>query len=80
MSETILTVGKKGEIYTNDAVRRRVGIKKRGKVKAKVLKGRLVIEPIPSLQELISSPIVTISADKAEKLSEQAQKEQGAYG
>jgi bifunctional DNA-binding transcriptional regulator/antitoxin component of YhaV-PrlF toxin-antitoxin module len=80
LSDIILTVGKKGEIYTNDTVRKRVGIKKKGKVKARVSKGRLVIEPVPSLEELIRSPLVTISVDKAEKLSERAQKEQGVYG
>ena len=80
MSDIILTVGNKGEIYTNNAVRKKVGIRKKGKVKAKVSKGRLVIEPVPSLEELISSSVVTISVAKAEKLSEEAQKEERVYG
>jgi bifunctional DNA-binding transcriptional regulator/antitoxin component of YhaV-PrlF toxin-antitoxin module len=80
MSDIILTVGNKGEIYTSDAVRKRVGIKKGAKVKAKVSQGKLVIEPLPSLEELISSPVVRIGVREAEKLSEEAQKEEGAYG
>ncbi len=54
-------------------------IKKRGKVKANVSRGRLIIEPMPSLQELITSPVVTLTVGRAKKLSEEAQKEEGAY-
>ena len=79
MSETILTVGNKGEIYTNDALRRRTGIKKRGKVKAKVSEGKLILEPLPSLQDLISAPVLKIGVKEAEKLSEEAQKARGIY-
>jgi len=79
LSETILTVGGKGEIYTNDALRRRTGIKKRGKVKAKVSEGKLILEPLPSLQDLISAPVLMIAVKEAEKLSEEAQKARGIY-
>ncbi len=80
MSEIILTVGNKGEIYTNSTLRKRVGIKKGGKVKAKVSDGKLIIEPMPSLEELINAPVVKIGVREAERLSEEAQKEAGAYG
>ncbi len=80
MSEIILTVGTKGEIYTNDALRKRVGIRKRGKVKANVSKGKLIIEPMPSLEELISTPVIKITVREAKRVSEEAQKEEGAYG
>ena len=80
MSEAILTVGNKGEIYTSDALRKKVGMRKGGKVRARVSGDRLIIEPIPTLEELVKAPIVTIGADEAEKLSEKTQKEEGAYG
>ena len=41
---------------------------------------RLDIEPVPSLEDLIRSPVVSITPAEAEKLSEEAQKEAGAYG
>ena len=73
-------VGSKGEIYTNDRLRREVGIKKGGRVRARVSGDKLVIEPLPSLKEQISSPVIRITPEEAEKLSEEAQKEAGAYG
>ncbi|TLX94448.1 MAG: AbrB/MazE/SpoVT family DNA-binding domain-containing protein [Thaumarchaeota archaeon] len=80
MSEAILTVGNKGEIYTSAALRNKVGMRKGGKVRARVSGDRLIIEPIPTLEELVKAPLVTIGADEAERLSEKAQKEEGAYG
>jgi hypothetical protein len=53
---------------------------KRGKVKAKVSAGKLMIEPTLSLEELISTPVIKIGVREAERLSEQVQKEEGAYG
>jgi bifunctional DNA-binding transcriptional regulator/antitoxin component of YhaV-PrlF toxin-antitoxin module len=80
MSEAILKVGNKGEIYTDNALRERVGIKKGGKVKAKVSGDALVIEPVPSIEELLRTPVLTVDIAKAENLSEQAQEEEGAHG
>ncbi len=80
LSEAILTVGNKGEIYTNNTLRKKVGIRKGGKVRARVSGDRLIIEPIPTLEELVKAPLLTIGADEAERLSEEAQKEEGAYG
>ncbi len=80
MSETILTVGNRGEIYTSEPLRRRAGIRKKGKVKATVSKGRLIIEAVPSLEELVAAPVLTIGVGEADRLSEEAQKEEGAYG
>ena len=57
----------------------RTGIKKRGKVKAKVSEGKLILEPLPSLQDLISAPVLMIAVKEAEKLSEEAQKARGIY-
>ena len=79
-SESLLVVGNKGEIYTNDELRRKVGIRKGGKVRARVSGGKLVIEAQPSLKEVLAAPLMTMTPDEAERLSEEAQKEAGAYG
>jgi len=80
MSEGTLLVGKRGEIYTDEKLRKAAGIKKGGRVKATVTNGRLIIEPLPSLEDLLRSPMVTMSAKQAERLSESAQKEGGLFG
>ena len=80
MSDTILKVGKKGEIYTSKKLRERVGICEGGNVRAIIEGKKLVIEPIPSLEDMLLNPVVHISVEEAEKLSEEAQKEENAYG
>jgi bifunctional DNA-binding transcriptional regulator/antitoxin component of YhaV-PrlF toxin-antitoxin module len=80
MSEDTLLVGKRGEIYTDERLRKKAGIKKGGRVKATVMNGRLIIEPLPSLEDLLSNPLITINAREAEALSEKAQKEEGVFG
>jgi len=80
MSEAILVVGTRGEIYTDEKLRRATGIRKGSRVRATVTQGRLVIEPLPSLEDLLKHHVVTIGADDAERLSEGAQKEEGVFG
>jgi bifunctional DNA-binding transcriptional regulator/antitoxin component of YhaV-PrlF toxin-antitoxin module len=80
MSDETLLVGKRGEIYTDEKLRRATGIRKGGRVKATVTDGRLIIEPFPSLEDLLKGPSVAISAKEAERLSEEAQKEAGLLG
>ena len=80
MSEDVLLVGKRGEIYTDERLRKAAGIKKGGRVRATATKGRLVIEPLPSLEDLLKDTIIAISPREAERLSEDAQKEEGAFG
>jgi len=77
MSEKMLKVGKKGEIFTSKELRRRAKIREGGKVKATIVNDRLVIEPIPSIEGIIQSPKLTIKAKDAELLSEEAQMEEG---
>ncbi len=73
-------MGDRGEIYTNDSLRKKVGIRKGGKVKAVVAGDRVFIEPLPSLEEVIRTSLVRLTPDEAERLSEETQKESGAYG
>lgn len=80
MSDTILKVGKKGEIYTNKDLREKMGIREGGKVRAIIEGKKLVIEAIPSLEDMLQNPIVHISVEEAEHLSEEAQKEDNVYG
>ncbi len=80
MYEAILKAGKRGEIYTNKKLREIVGIKEGGKVRAVVKEGKLIIEPIPSIEDLIKKPVVKITVEEAEKISEEAQREAGVYG
>ena len=80
MSEVILKVGRKGEIFTNKELRRRAGIRKGGRVRAKVVDRKLVVEPLPSIEDLLVKPVSTISVEEVERLSEEAQRERGLYG
>ncbi len=80
MSEETLFVGKRGEIYTDEKLRKAAGIKKGGRVRATVTEGRLIIEALPSLEDLLKVPMVTISAKEAERLSEDAQMDEGLFG
>jgi len=76
----VLKVGMKGEVYTSKKVREAAGIKPGGRVRAVVIEGRLILEPIPSIEEVIRNPVVTISVEEAERLSVESQKEEGVYG
>jgi bifunctional DNA-binding transcriptional regulator/antitoxin component of YhaV-PrlF toxin-antitoxin module len=81
LSEETALVGKRGEIYTNEKLRRKVGIRKGGRVKVTAVEGKLIIEPIASVEDLIRRGLlIATSVEKAEELSEEAQKEEGAFG
>jgi len=71
---------KKGEIYTSKEIRQKVGIKEGGRVKAIVEEGKLIIEPILAIEEIIKRHVIELSLEEAEKLSEEVQKEEGIYG
>lgn len=80
MSETMLKVGSKGEIFTTEGLRRRAKIRKGGRVRATVAGTKLILEPLPSIEEILQNPVLKIRVDEAEKLSEEAQKEEGIHG
>jgi len=79
-SEFVLKVGKRGEIYTSKKLREAVGIEEGGRVRAVVSGGKLIIEPIPTIERLIRRQIIEVTPEEAERLSEEAQREAGAYG
>ncbi|MDH2899924.1 MAG: hypothetical protein PXY39_03040 [archaeon] len=74
-------MGRKGEIFTNSDLRKRANIKEGGKVKANVVGNKLIIEAIPSIEELLRQPpIMRTTTKEVEKTSEEIQKEEGIYG
>jgi len=80
MSEIILRVGARGEIYTTREIRKKTGIKPGGRVRAIVVNGKLVIEAIPNVEDLIHSTLLTLTPQEAENISIEAQKEAELYG
>ncbi len=80
MSETILKVGKKGEIYTSKEIREKVGIRPGGYVRAVIREGKLIIEGLPTIEDLLNEAVIELSPEEAEEVSEEVQKEEGAYG
>ncbi len=71
-----LRVSRKGEVYLLKELRDRVGIRAPGYVKARVVGGRLVLEPVESVEDVLAKPKkVKISVEEFEKLSLEAQRE-----
>ena len=49
-------VGSKGELFLPKEIREKLGLKPDTKVIYKIENGRLIVEPVPSLEELLSEP------------------------
>jgi bifunctional DNA-binding transcriptional regulator/antitoxin component of YhaV-PrlF toxin-antitoxin module len=80
-SEATLKVGKKGEIFTSADLRKRANIREGGKVRATIVGNKLVIEAIPSIEEILKRPpIMRTTTKDIERVSEEIQKEEGIYG
>ncbi len=76
MKKVYLKVGKKGEIYTTKELREYVGIKPSGYVLARVVEGRLIIEPVETLEDIIDKPKkIKLTVEEFERLSMEAQRE-----
>ena len=54
MSES--RVGSKGELFPSKEIREQIGLKPHGRVIYRVENGKLIVEPIPSLAEVLSEP------------------------
>ncbi len=68
-------VGSKGEIFPPKRIREKLGLHPQTKVIYKVEDGRLVVEPVPSLAELLKeSPAVEISAAEFQKFRRELSK------
>jgi len=49
-------VGSKGELFPPKEIREKLGLKPHTKVIYRVEEGRLIVEPIPSLEEVLKEP------------------------
>ena len=49
-------VGSKGEIFPPKEIRERLGLRPHVRIRYKVEDGRLVVEPIPTLHEVLNEP------------------------
>ena len=76
----MLKVGKRGEIYTTKEIREKAGIRPGGYVRAVVEGGRLIIEGLPTVEDLLNDAVIELSPEEAERVSEEVQREGGAYG
>lgn len=54
MSES--RVGSKGELFPPKEIREKLGLRAHAKVIYKIEEGRLVIEPVPTLEEVLKEP------------------------
>jgi len=62
-------VGSKGELFPPKGIRKRLGLHAHAKVIYKIERGRLVVEPVPSLEEVLKeSPSVEITLEEFHKL------------
>ncbi|ABM80600.1 AbrB/MazE/SpoVT family DNA-binding domain-containing protein [Hyperthermus butylicus] len=75
-----LRVGRRGEIYTTRELRERLGIREGVVVRAYIVGDKLVIKPVTPLEEKIRRTVVELEPGGAERLSEEAQAEEGVYG
>jgi AbrB family looped-hinge helix DNA binding protein len=49
-------VGSKGELFTTKEIRKQLGLEPNTKVLLRVENGKLIVEPIPSLEQLLTEP------------------------
>lgn len=80
MSEIILKVGKKGEIFTTKELRKKAKIRVGGKVRVAVKDDKVTIEAVPLIEDLLRSPVLIVGVKKTERLSEKAQRDEGIFG
>lgn len=70
MSEKIeLKLGKRGEIYTTDKIRKKTGLVPGGTAIARVEENRLIIQPKPNALTLLKKPRINVEPISPEELS-----------
>ncbi|MGB9758814.1 MAG: AbrB/MazE/SpoVT family DNA-binding domain-containing protein [Thermoproteota archaeon] len=61
-------VGSKGELFIPKKIREKLGLKANMKVIYRVEEGRLIVEPVPSLEEVLAEkPLVEITLEEFHK-------------
>lgn len=62
-------VGSKGELFPPKEMRERLGLRAHAKVIYKIEEGRLVVEPVPGLEEVLEeTPSIEISLEEFHRL------------
>ncbi|MCW4013719.1 MAG: AbrB/MazE/SpoVT family DNA-binding domain-containing protein [Candidatus Bathyarchaeota archaeon] len=66
MIETVESrVGSKGELFPPKEIREKLGLKPNTRILYRISEGKLVVEPVPDLEELMSrEPVAVISVDE----------------
>ena len=68
-------VGSKGEIFPPKEIREKLGLRPRTRIKYEVKEGRLVVEAIPTLQEVMKeTPAVETTVDEFKKFRKELSK------
>jgi AbrB family looped-hinge helix DNA binding protein len=68
-------VGSKGELFPPKEIRKKLGLHAHTKVIYKVEEGRLIIEPVPTLEEVLSeAPTVEITLEEFKKTRKELSK------
>ncbi|MBS7634527.1 AbrB/MazE/SpoVT family DNA-binding domain-containing protein [Candidatus Bathyarchaeota archaeon] len=61
-------VGSKGELFPPKEIREKLGLKAHAKVIYKIEDGRLIVEPVPNLEEVLTEhPIIEITIEEFHK-------------
>ncbi|MCD6509413.1 MAG: AbrB/MazE/SpoVT family DNA-binding domain-containing protein [Thermoprotei archaeon] len=69
-------VGSKGELFPPKSIRRKLGLKPHMKVIYRVENGRLIVEPIPTLEDILEKPPeIEISLEDFHKFRKELSKE-----
>jgi bifunctional DNA-binding transcriptional regulator/antitoxin component of YhaV-PrlF toxin-antitoxin module len=62
-------VGSKGELFPPKEIREKLGLRAHMRVIYKIEEGRLVVEPVPSLEEVLKeTPFIEVSLEEFHKL------------
>jgi len=61
-------VGSKGELFPPKEIRKKLGLKTHTKVIYKIESGKLIVEPVPTLEEVLKeSPTIEITLEEFHK-------------
>lgn len=75
VSEIVVRVGKKGEIYFPSKFRKMVNLRPGDKVRIKIEGKKIVIEKEKDVEDLLGDYVLKVSVEEVEKISEEVQRE-----
>ena len=68
-------VGSKGELFLPKEIREKLGLRARTKIIYKIESGRLIVEPVPSLKEVLQKkPALEITLEESHKFRKELSK------